>query len=216
MTHNISSYNLDTIQESLTSIAIAQDTEIWILNNQNEIIVNTDKTASNFPAPVKSFDPTAWGGSYYQIGDFYGFFSSPRLSVIAPITADMSTKGYVAIHYQMRFLYQNRSGLLKIMQILFLCIYLTTLLLLLLYHWHVQRPLSQIIRGTTEFAGGNLSYKIPVTSDESEWGIPATFYCQHLPRFPLSSYIYQRLCGSYAGWDHPGGNAGQILKYHFF
>ena len=82
-----------------------------------------------------------------QIGDFYGFFSSPRLSVIAPITADMSTKGYVAIHYQMRFLYQNRSGLLKIMQILFLCIYLTTLLLLLLYHWHVQRPLSQIIQG---------------------------------------------------------------------
>lgn len=166
VTHNISSYNLDTIQESLTSIAIAQDTEIWILNNQNEIIVNTDKTASNFPAPVKSFDPTAWGGSYYQIGDFYGFFSSPRLSVIAPITADMSTKGYVAIHYQMRFLYQNRSGLLKIMQILFLCIYLITLLLLLLYHWHVQRPLSQIIRGTTEFAGGNLSYKIPVTSDD--------------------------------------------------
>ena len=43
VTHNISSYNLDTIQESLTSIAIAQDTEIWILNNQNEIIVNTDK-----------------------------------------------------------------------------------------------------------------------------------------------------------------------------
>lgn len=78
VTHNISSYNLDTIQESLTSIAIAQDTEIWILNNQNEIIVNTDKTASNFPAPVKSFDPTAWGGSYYQIGDFYWFFLFPK------------------------------------------------------------------------------------------------------------------------------------------
>lgn len=123
VTHNISSYNLDTIQESLTSIAIAQDTEIWILNNQNEIIVNTDKTASNFPAPVKSFDPTAWGGSYYQIGDFYGFFSSPRLSVIAPITADMATKGYVAIHYQMRFLHQNRSGLLKIMQNPFFCVF---------------------------------------------------------------------------------------------
>ena len=86
--------------------------------------------------------------------------------MIAPITADMATKGYVAIHYQMRFLYQNRSGLLEIMQILFLCIYLTTLLLMLLYHCHVQRPLSQIIRGTTEFAGGNLSYKIPVTSDD--------------------------------------------------
>ena len=165
VTHNISSYNLDTIQENLSSIAVSQDTEIWILNNQNEIIVSTGKKSSS-PVPVESFDPTAWGGSYYQIGDFYGFFSSPRLSVIAPITADMSTKGYVAIHYQMRSLYQNRSGILRIMQIIFLFTYMLTLLLMILYHWHVQRPLSQIIQGTTEFAGGNLSYKIPVTSED--------------------------------------------------
>lgn len=167
ITHNISSDNLEIIQENLTSIAASQDTEIWILNNQNEIIVSTDrKTNAATPVPIESFDPTAWGGSYYQIGDFYGFFSAPRLSVIAPITADMTTKGYVAIHYQMRSLYQSRSGILRIMQIVFLFIYLMTLLLMVFYHRHVQRPLSQIIQGTTEFAGGNLSYKIPVDSDD--------------------------------------------------
>lgn len=97
--HNISSSNLDAIKGTLMAISTFQDADIWIINNQNEIIVNTgNKNTSVSPVLLENFDPTEWGGSYYQTGDFYGYFKTPRLSVIAPITSDMTTKGYIAIH----------------------------------------------------------------------------------------------------------------------
>lgn len=165
--HNISSSNLDAVKQTLTAIATFQDADVWIINNQNQIIVNTAKTDSDArPVAIASFDPTEWGGNYYQVGDFYGHFKNDRLSVIAPITSDMTTKGYIAIHYQMNTLYQSRSDILSIMQLIFLLIYVLAFSMLLLYRKKVDIPLQYIMRGTEEYANGNLSYKIPVESDD--------------------------------------------------
>lgn len=39
-------------------------------------------------------------------------------------------------------------------------------LLLLIYQRYVHKPLKEIIRGASEFANGNLAYKIPVSSED--------------------------------------------------
>lgn len=81
----------------------------------------------------------------------------------------MTTRGYVAIHYLMSDLYQNRSTLLWIIQILYILTYLGVALLFFWYIRCIRRPFQEITKGASEFANGNLSYQIPVDS-ENELG----------------------------------------------
>lgn len=167
VTNNISSSNLSSIQSNLYMISDYPSTIVWIINNNGEIIVSTRKDISpESPIGIEAFDPSDWGSNYYQVGDFYGYFDSSYLSVIAPITDNMTTKGYVAIHYQMSDLYQKRGEILFIIQVLFLAVYFMVFLLVIIYWYYVHNPLQQIILGAAEFAGGNLSYKIPVSSED--------------------------------------------------
>lgn len=165
--HNISSSNLGSVQEALISMAKFQDSLIWLLNNKGEIVISTRKDISpDTPINILQFDPTSLKGSYYQIGNFYGYFQEDYLSVIVPITSDMTTKGYVTIHYLMSNLYQIRASLLIILQLLCLVLYLSMFFLILFYHKMVQTPLRQISLGAAEYANGNLSYHIPVSSED--------------------------------------------------
>lgn len=165
--HNISSANLDMVKDNLSVTAEYQNSIIWIINNSGEIVLSTRKDISpDDPIDLSAFDPTLWGGNYYQIGDFYGYFNDTRLSVIAPITENMNTKGYVCIHYLMSDLYQDRNSLLGILLILFGVFYLLTGLLVVFYRFYIYRPFQAIIKGAGEYAGGNLSYRIPLKSED--------------------------------------------------
>ena len=66
-------------------------------------------------------------------------------------------------------LYQSRSSLLWIIQLLFVVTYLLVAVLFIFYSFHVRKPLNEITKGASEFANGNLSYQIPVDS-ENELG----------------------------------------------
>ncbi len=165
--NNMSSSTVDSLTENLSAIADFQDAVVWVINSNGEIIVSTRKEIDiNNPIPFDEFDASDWGSNYYQVGKFYGYFDTDQLSVIAPITSDMTTKGYVAIHYAMTNLYQSRSSILFIMQIIFLACYAATNLLLWVYSHYIRKPLTKIMKGATEYANGNLSYRIDVTSDD--------------------------------------------------
>ena len=128
--HNITSANVDSVQSSLSLAANYPDTIIWIINSNGQIILSTRKDISpDHPIDLDGFDPASWGSNYYQIGDFYGYFHDSRLSTIAPITEHLNTRGYVAVHYLMSDLYQSRSSLLWIIQLLFVITYLMTAVL---------------------------------------------------------------------------------------
>ena len=86
--------------------------------------------------------------------------------MIAPVTAEMTTKGYVAIHYQASALYRTRSAIMQIMILLFFLVYALTYLLIFVYKWQIYQPLQSIIKGASEYANGNLTYKISVKSDD--------------------------------------------------
>ena len=70
-------------------------------------------------------------------------------------------------------LYQSRSSLLWIIQLLFVITYLITAVLFLFYSFYIRKPLYAITKGASEFANGNLSYQIPVKS-ENELGYLAS------------------------------------------
>lgn len=170
VSHNITSSNMEEIRNNLSLAANYPDTIIWIINSNGQIILSTRKDISpDNPINLEGFNPASWDSNYYQIGDFYGYFPETHLSTIAPITENMTTRGYVAIHYLMSDLYQNRSTLLWIIQILYILTYLGVALLFFLYIRCIRRPFQEITKGASEFANGNLSYQIPVDS-ENELG----------------------------------------------
>ena len=172
--HNITSTNVESVQNTLSLAANYPDTIIWIINSNGQIIPSTRKDISpDHPIDLDGFDPASWGSNYYQIGDFYGYFHDSRLSTIAPITEHLNIRGYVAVHYLMSDLYQSRSSLLWIIQLLFVITYLMTAVLFLFYSFYIRKPLYAITKGASEFANGNLSYQIPVKS-ENELGYLAS------------------------------------------
>ncbi len=166
---NLSASRVNNLEESLSATAEFQDTLIWIINNQKELIFSTgEEISADAPISLEQFDITAWGTNHYQIGNFWGYFDTDQLSVIAPVTSDseQGIQGYIVIHYDVTELYQNRSSILFIMQIIFLVCYAMTSLLLWAYSHYIRRPLAKIMKGASEYASGNLEYRIDVTSDD--------------------------------------------------
>ena len=165
--NNLSVSTVNVLRTNLTTTASFQNSIIWIINSKGEIILSTRKDIpTDEPIPIAEFDMATWGNNYYQTGDFYGYFPDQQLSVVAPITSDMKIRGYVAIHYPMENIYTDRSRSLSIMYTLFFFLYILSYLLVLVYMRHVRVPLNKIIDGASEYASGNLSYRIPVRTDD--------------------------------------------------
>ena len=115
---------------------------------------------------IPDSDLDFWLNAQYTINNFYGYFSSPHLNVMVPVENSDVTEGYVTYHYDMQQLYQKRSGLLGILQMVFLAVYALCGVLLLCYQKWIHIPLKQIIKGASEYANGDLSYRIPVKSED--------------------------------------------------
>ena len=74
--------------------------------------------------------------------------------------------GYLVIHYPMKNLYESRSNIVEVMVLIFIVIYALFFSFLLIYFYRVHKPLKEILKGALEFANGNLTYTIPVDSED--------------------------------------------------
>lgn len=162
------SYNM------LKLLAEYQDSRIMILNSSGEPLLDTTRPYTKEPyAALKNFDPAAMGTSYYQIGDFYNYFETDMVNSMVPITKNLSLKGYVSLHMSMNEIIHRREDILLPVYIIFLILFLLSLMILGLFSFSVYRPLKKITIGAGEYASGNLEYNIPVNSDD-EIGYLAT------------------------------------------
>lgn len=165
--YRTATYNLASIYNNLSSLAAYQDAQIWMMNQQGDILLDTAQDEPyETPLGLKSFDPLTWGSSYYRTGNFFGYFQRSMLSVIAPITSGMTIKGYIAIHYPMDHLYQEREQILAVIHVIFFLLFALSLLILLLFTFSVYRPLRKITIGAEEYSAGHLDHQIPVYSQD--------------------------------------------------
>lgn len=153
----------DSLYQSLHSVAMLQKATITIIDAKGTVVLTTAESPGTYIAvPIQHFDPAAFGPSSYEIGDFYGYYDTPQLSAIYPITSNMTTRGYITIHYPMEDLYTERESMLRDILQLFILIFLLSLIVLVLFTFSIYLPLLKIIQGAKEFAQGNLKYKIKV------------------------------------------------------
>lgn len=151
------------LYENLCTLASYRHCDVWIISPKGEILLNTasEPKTEDFPI-ITGFNPGTASGSYYRIGDFFHQFSEPHLSVMVPVTRNMSVESYVAMHLPMRVLQEQHDALMNMIYILFLLFLLIMMAIIPVFSLMIYRPLRKIIQGADAFAAGNLKYNIPL------------------------------------------------------
>ncbi|MDO5425600.1 MAG: HAMP domain-containing sensor histidine kinase [Eubacteriales bacterium] len=159
--------NLTDVYSNLLALAACQNMTIQLINNQGEIVLDTSTAYSpGTTVKLSGFDPADWTGNYYQKGHFYNFFEKNMLTVVAPITSELKTRGYVALHYDPARLDSERYSLMNITYLLLLIVLLLSLGILAAFFLLVHRPLGRVLDAAEEYAAGNLNYTFPVETDD--------------------------------------------------
>lgn len=157
---------LDTANPQLQAVATYLGASVWVLDSRGTVVAET-APASHLDIAVDSFDPTAAGSNYYMIGDFFGMLDEQSLSVLAPITGNFNTYGYVTVHLPMSSVQRDQYRILNIVYLTAVILFLLSLIILLVFARIVYVPLKRITAGAMEYANGNLDYSIKVqTNDE--------------------------------------------------
>ena len=162
--------SLETIHSHLNAIATYLDAEIWMIDIDGKVILDTGKKLVDPEENthiVEEFDPTSFGTSYYMTGDFFDEFSEETLSVISPINYNLRVRGYLVIHTSLDVLRAEKEETLNIMYITLAALLVISLIALLMVGYIIYSPLKKITRATSEYAAGNLTYQVEgETEDE--------------------------------------------------
>lgn len=163
----VSEENAKSMEQSLEHIAAFQNYQIWITSADGEIFLDTGNR-KEFPDEddVQSAAIRLSRQGTYEIGKFYGCFSTEQLTIVTPIVRGDHTNGYVFFHYPMQNIYRDRSAFQEVLIFMFLVLYGAAILLFLVYRSRIHKPLQQIVKGASEFGNGNLSYTIPIKTDD--------------------------------------------------
>lgn len=164
----VSAENMKELERPLNEIADFQSARIWIASSDGKILFDT-KNRKQLPNPSEVLDTASRLSKEgaYEIGTFHNFFSVKHLTVVASIIRDTGIKGYVFLHYPMQLIYNDRSTFQEVLVFMFLLLYGgAAMFLILLYRSRIHKPLQQIVNGASEFGSGNLSYKIPIKTDD--------------------------------------------------
>lgn len=164
--------SLETNLSYLQAIASCLDSDIWMMNIDGKVILESGKTLSEIEKSehcLEDFDATSLGTTYYMTGDFFGEFSQEMLSVIAPVNYNYRVRGYIVIHTPMAMLEAEKEELLNPIYITLAVLLLFAMIALVLNSLLIYYPMKKIIRAASEYAAGNLTYEVEL-SGEDEFG----------------------------------------------
>lgn len=152
---------------ALSSAAAFQNADFWVMDTDGNVLINTNQQSSDSgDITVRNFRPEDYEDTCYSSGTFYGTLKTTQLSTVVPIKDTDLVTGYLVIHYPMKNLYESRSNIVEVMVLIFIVIYALFFSFLLIYFYRVHKPLKEILKGALEFANGNLTYTIPVDSED--------------------------------------------------
>ena len=148
----------------IRAIATFLNSYIFIVNRDGKIVVDSQNQHTG--TVIENFDPAMSGRQSYMTGTFYGLFPGEVLSVSAPIVSGYQTYGYVMIHLPMEVVMDSQYQILNIVYITSAIVFLLSLLILVVFHIVVYRPLKKITEGAAQYAEGNLSYRVELKSHD--------------------------------------------------
>lgn len=162
-----SNASIDSVYQQLTALSSYLDADIRILNPSGRLVViSGEKLDPAEEVMVDGFDPGQFTGNVYLEGDFFGSYPDPHLSVLAPITSNYKTVGYVTIHVPETGIAKEADRALSISYLELLMILLLSLIILIFFTEIVYQPLRKITKATEQYAAGNMEYPLSVDSED--------------------------------------------------
>lgn len=159
--------SLESVSDQLNALGTFMESTIRIINPSGRLVVDSSSALSLDDAVViENFDPTIMGESYYIIDDFFGTFANEVMTVLAPITSSYRVNGYVVIHYNMFYIETMANDILRITYIIFVIVFLLSLIILIFFTEMVYQPIRKITYATEQYASGNMHYEFQVDSDD--------------------------------------------------
>ena len=159
---------LADVYTQLNGMSDYLNSDIWFVDNEGSLLASAKSgDVSYAPSRIENFDPAESGGSTYLTGDYHGCVNSEMITVIAPVTENFSTHGYLLVHKPYSQITDVHSVLMRNTYIVILIIYVLSFIILLGVHFLIYRPLVKITNAAKQYASGNLDVVIPVnTQDE--------------------------------------------------
>ena len=114
----------EALYHFLSSAAAYQNSTIWLTDISGNILIDTSRPfeETDDPKTLPEMDSEAFTGSYYQIGTFFGYYSSDVLSVGSPVTSGDTVKGYLIIHCYLSKIERECNSILNISYLILLAI----------------------------------------------------------------------------------------------
>lgn len=162
------------VQSQLAAMRLYLGSSLWFVNADGTMIVasNLEKTSS--PEAIKNFDPAETGGNQYISGTYHDYFKEEMITVIAPVIQKYSTRGYLLIHSPVSEIEERCNTIMIPVYISLGVIFLLSLIFLIGLHFFVYRPLKLVSEAARQYATGNLTYEIPVTSHDEMGDLSAS------------------------------------------
>lgn len=147
----------------LSRFCALADLRALILNDANLTVF--DSSGPLMGRSIGAFDP-AERRVNYRIGDFYGTFPRDMISAFAPIGAGFSHYGYLVLSQSTDVADARANDYMRSAYLIYIGIFLLSLLILLMNHVWVVRPVRAITEGAREYAEGNMEHRIRVPSED--------------------------------------------------
>lgn len=159
------------MEDSLSYLSHYLDSRIWIIDPEGKVYSTFTPDGSSFSKErIEGFHAEDFGTSRFLIGDFYGYFNSEYLSVIASVNQGNRTCGYVLIHKPLDTFYAFHNELLNISYLSWGLLVLFAAVLFIFFSLLVYRPIRTLSIGAKEYAKGNYSNPILVRDKDDELG----------------------------------------------
>lgn len=156
--------DLESAIPRMESVATYLGASAWLMNRQGQVIFDTSGVDTGHT--IDQFNPADAGRSLYMLGTFYGHFRQDVISVYAPISGNYSIYGYVLLHLPVKTALSFRDSILNVVYLTGLIIFALSLVLLIVFHRIVYRPLRKITVAANQFADGHLEYRCPLHSED--------------------------------------------------
>ncbi|MBO4902967.1 MAG: HAMP domain-containing histidine kinase [Lachnospiraceae bacterium] len=165
---NLSNKNFTAadFRSQLSNIDAMTSTSIWILSTNGTILFDSAIPSGQVSTVLEPFDPDDLTHDYYVVGDFYGFFKEPVISVLSPVTANFRRQAYIVVHTPLKEVDERLATMRQIAYLTFIIIFSVSLIILIFFTTIIYLPLRKITKAAREYTGGNLDYVIDVDKDD--------------------------------------------------
>ena len=156
-------------EKTIKNYARILESVVWIVSDDGTIILSSDDS-SDAVGKIENFNPDIFSQKEFLSGYFMKYLGETSISVLVSEVNISGTHAYLIMHRSMSLIHEETESLFKIAMFSLGVVFFLSFVILIIFTIFVYRPIKQISHAATEFAKGNLQYKVLVVNTDDELG----------------------------------------------